>query len=149
MKNKTPGGGLSPAPNAAARMQELLREPAEDAAHLPNEETEVYSNTQVSKSVSGEPGGRLLAPVPAPSRKKVTPSSQIQESTPAASHSLHERVKERLGGKEGKEATVRLSIDVSETMHERIKIYCAANRIPTTRALVITLLDDLLDEAGY
>lgn len=160
-----PTRGLTAAPNAAARMQELLRQ---QAAAPPQEEQTAeeapdYLNTQVSNYVSDSLGERVIDPlinhsrdeVSTQARKRVSRSKGKPEAEPApapevaSAENLHTRITSRLGAKDGKEATVRLSIDVSERLHERIKVYCASNRIPTTRALVVALLENLLDEAGY
>ena len=133
---------LTPAPNPAARMQELLRQSADVTT---TEMESVVADTQVSKYLSKQSDDEVSE------HASMLPLTDLHTGviTAPMNPSLHERVRERLGTKDGREATVRLSIDVSERMHERIKVYCAANRIPTTRALVVTLLEDLLDEAGY
>ena len=149
-----PTRSLAAAPNAAARMQELLRQQATPPKEKEQVDEEVlpYSNTQVSNSSINQPAKQLPPELP----KEVRKTARRGVSTPMAiaapapdAENLHTRITSRLGMKEGKEATVRLSIDVSERLHERIKVYCASNRIPTTRALVVALLENLLDEAGY
>lgn len=136
--------GLSAAPNAAARMQELLRENARENTELPvpeaSEPSPAYSNTQISKQVSKEPVKDAVTPTVEEAPPSVTPPAPESPGP-----GLHDRIKSRLSVRDGKEPTVRLSIDVSERLHERIKVYCATNRIPTTRALVVALIEDLLD----
>ncbi len=151
-----PTRGLTAAPNAAARMQELLRQQAAPAKEeSPAEEAPAYLNTQISNYVSEKainpPHEQGLNEVSGGVSQGV--STPVVVPTPASNatnaENLHMRITSRLRTKDGKEATVRLSIDVSERLHERIKVYCASNRIPTTRALVVALLENLLDEAGY
>lgn len=156
-----PTRGLTAAPNAAARMQELLRQQAAapPQEEQPAEEVPNYLSTQVSNYVSGSLSEGAINhsrdETNTQVRKRVSRSKGKPEAEPAptpavaSAENLHTRITSRLGAKDGKEATVRLSIDVSERLHERIKVYCASNRIPTTRALVVALLENLLDEAGY
>ena len=58
-------------------------------------------------------------------------------------------VRERLTAQAAKEPVVRLSVDVSESLHARIRQYCAGNRIPSARFLIVTLLEDFLESEGY
>jgi hypothetical protein len=150
-----PTRGLTAAPNAAARMQELLRQQAAPAKEeSAAEEVPAYLNTQISNYASEQvidpPREQAINEVRSEVRQGVsTPVVPTPASNATNAENLHTRITSRLGTKDGKEATVRLSIDVSERLHERIKVYCASNRIPTTRALVVALLENLLDEAGY
>jgi len=133
-------------------MQEILRQQATPLTEKQeDQESSGYLNTQLSNSVSEQSSASPIEGV----RKEVGQGVSTQERVPAevahtpVADNLHTRIASRLRTKDSKEATVRLSVDVSERLHERIKVYCASNRIPTTRALVVALLENLLDEAGY
>jgi hypothetical protein len=108
-------------PNASARMRQLYKQNAAQTE-------EQSGDTQISKEVS-----------------KYSNDDAVKES----GDNVMNRVREQVIERESKPATIRLSVDVSERMHERIKIYCATKRIPTTRALVIALLEAFLTEEGY
>lgn len=48
-----------------------------------------------------------------------------------------------------KEPVTRLSIDVPESMYNRLKDYIHDKRIESTRALTLALYEDFLTEEGY
>lgn len=121
------------------------------------ENNDSYLNTQISNQVStdalNEPvkglstqaNGEVRKRVRAPASKPV-PKREIEQ---AAVLDAHAGIRIRLQSQSGKEANVRLSVDVSETLHMRIKQYCAMHRIPSSRMLIIALLEDYLEGEGF
>ena len=88
-------------------------------------------NTQGEGSAADKPGegpphGRPLEPVP-------------------AARSARDRVPMR----ENKERNIRLSIDVPESVYDRIKQYVHEKKVESTRALTLALYEEFLEEEGY
>lgn len=57
--------------------------------------------------------------------------------------------RERLLTRESKERNIRLSIDVPESVYDRIKKYVHEHKVESTRALTLALYEDFLEEEGY
>ncbi len=122
-----------------------------------SEDDTSYLNTQISNQVSNDAlnetvkglstqgNGEVRTRVRAPASKSV-PKREIEQP---AVLDAHAGVRTRLQSQSGKEANVRLSVDVSETLHMRIKQYCAMHRIPSSRMLIIALLEDYLEGEGF
>lgn len=165
--NKPVTRSLSASVDPARRMQELLQRQA-----TPPEEPQVskdvstYSNTQVSNEILtslhdevstplheqvSEPSSTSLTADVLPEEKPVPVKSKRPAAVPRRMEapSGQSSVRDKLQGQGGKEAVVRLSVDVSETLHSRIRQYCAMHRVPSSRFLIITLVEDFLESEGF
>lgn len=119
-----------------------------DASYLNTQISNQVSNDALNETVKGlstQGNGEVRTRLRAPSSKQV-PKREIEQ---AAVLDAHAGVRTRLQSQSGKEANVRLSVDVSETLHMRIKQYCAMHRIPSSRMLIIALLEDYLEGEGF
>ena len=122
-------------------------------------------STQVSKPLSEELGEEVLTPSSDPGQEAPDHGAGGGETDAAPARPSPRRgpktrpaggtaagyagVKDRLQAGAGKEPLVRLSVDVTESLHTRLKQYTAAQRIPSSRMLIVTLLEDFLDSEGF
>lgn len=90
-----------------------------------------------SVSKKGRTRGRTPRPVPAISHDAPEEQPAVRRAT---AHSLT---------RADKEPVTRLSIDVPESMYNRLKDYIHDKRIESTRALTLALYEDFLTEEGY
>lgn len=75
---------------------------------------------------------------------------QAEPVTAAPTHPTVARsARERLLARESKERNIRLSIDVPESVYDRIKKYVHEHKVESTRALTLALYEDFLEEEGY
>lgn len=47
------------------------------------------------------------------------------------------------------EPTVRLNLDVKQSMHKRIKMFCVAHDVKSIKEMVTVVLDDYLKQHGF
>ena len=77
-----------------------------------------------------------------------TPEPPIQAS-PDTQEAPVRRSSARSLTRADKEPVTRLSIDVPESMYNRLKDYIHDKRVESTRALTLALYEDFLTEEGY
>jgi hypothetical protein len=66
---------------------------------------------------------------------------------PVSAGALEERrtpVRERIRTRATREPTVRITIDVPESLHGRLKEYCLTHRVDSLRGLTLALYEDFL-----
>jgi hypothetical protein len=107
-------------------------------------------STPVSKPVNTPLSEEVLAPVSGGVSEELPPSFYRQ--TPPSQYApepARQSIKAKLLPQAEKEPLTRMSVDVPESLHARIKRFCADNRIPSTRHLMVTLVEDFLEQEGY
>jgi hypothetical protein len=117
--------GLVMPKNPARALQELHRKQMDQ----PPSGTAI--DTAGSTAVRDEGNDGILQPV------QPSVSTDVQ-------HDGRQPVRERIQTKAVREPTIRITIDVPESLHARLKEYCLTNRVESLRGLTLALYEDFL-----
>ncbi len=125
--------GLVMPKNPARALQELHRKQMDQSPSgtANDTATDTARSTAASTSVRDEANEDML-PAAQPAVR-----TDVQQDA-------RQSVRERIQTKAAREPTIRITIDVPESLHARLKEYCLTNRVESLRGLTLALYEDFL-----
>ncbi len=111
----------------------------------------VGANNPAGDDVNDALSKQVSTPLLTPALTQISDREEQPEPVTAAPAypTVTRAARERLLARESKERNIRLSIDVPESVYDRIKKYVHEQKVESTRALTLALYEDFLEEEGY
>ena len=135
-------GGLVMPKNPARALQELHRKQMEQP---PGSAEDTADDTAISTASSTAVSTDVLPSssdaIQEDGQQSVRPSVS-QEGGKGGRPSVRDKIQSRVV----REPTVRITIDVPETLHARLKEYCLTHRVESLRVLTLALYEEFLSE---